>query len=189
MDALCSTRPVTRRTLLAALAAGAMLLAIHASSASAEGLHEPWTETGRFVSAPDGDTLRVQTASRGLVNVRLAGVDTPEHGQAWWRVARKHLVDQVAEAPVKISCYKVDQYKREICRVTTRSGDLGASMLAAGLGWHYKRFADEQPPEERALYAGLEDRARESRTGLWSQDDPMPPDECRRAKRAGGHCR
>lgn len=158
--------------------------AIAASTAEAAGFHEPWTETGTFVSAPDGDTLKVKTPERGLVTVRVAGVDTPERGQGYWRAARSHLVALVTSGNLNITCYKTDQYKREICTVKARDGDLGASLLLAGLAWHYKRYQDEQEPAERALYAQLEKKARDSRAGLWQQPDPMPPEVCRKARRA-----
>ncbi len=154
----------------------------------ASGLHEPWTETGTFVSAPDGDTFKVLTARRGVVTVRVAGIDTPEHGQGYWRVAKTHLVVFAMASDVTVACYKTDQYNREICRVQTSAGDLAASLVGAGLAWHYKHFQDEQTPEERTLYADLERRARERRIGLWQEPDPMPPDVCRKVRRDGKKC-
>lgn len=166
---------------LVALALGLCALVAHAS-----GAHEPWTETGTYVSAPDGDSVKVRTAGRGVVSVRVAGVDTPERGQGHWRVARAHLVSFAKEPGLTIHCYKTDQYDREVCRVHTDRGDLGASLVGAGLAWHFKRFQDEQTAEERALYAELEQRARERRIGLWQEPNPMPPDECRKLRRSGG---
>lgn len=166
----------------------ALILGWGQLAALADGLHEPWTETGTFVSAPDGDTLKIRTARRGLVTVRVAGIDTPEHGQDYWRVARAHLIAFTTASDVTVACYKTDQYHREICRVQTSAGDLAASLVGAGLAWHYKRFQDEQTPEERSLYANLEQRARERRIGLWQEPDPMPPDVCRKVRRDGEKC-
>lgn len=166
----------------------ALALAVLASGALADRFHEAWTETGAFVSAPDGDSVKVRTASRGVVSVRVAGIDTPERGQGYWRVARAHLVSFVSASGLTISCYKIDQYEREVCRVRTDAGDLGASLVSAGLAWHFKRFDNEQTAEERALYTRLEQRAREQRLGLWREPDPMPPDECRKRRRAGKKC-
>ncbi len=168
------------RTSLTALALGLAALA-----ANAGGPHEPWTETGIYVSASDGDSVKVRTVGRGVVSVRIAGIDTPERGQGHWRVARSHLVAFVKSPGLTIHCYKTDQYDREVCRVRTDRGDLGASLVAAGLAWHFRGFEDEQTAEERALYAQLEQRAREQRIGLWQEPDPMPPDECRKVRRSG----
>jgi endonuclease YncB( thermonuclease family) len=153
------------------------------------GAHEPWSDTGQLVSAPDGDTLNVTTPSRGRVTVRVAGVDAPEHGQGSWRSARAHLVAFVGRGPVAIHCYKTDQYDREVCRVKSGDDDLGASLLTAGLAWHYTRYQGEQAVAERELYAALEQRARVGQVGLWRDADPMPPDQCRKLRRAGEKCR
>lgn len=79
---------------------------------------------------------------------------------------------------------------RQVCRVRSGSSDLGdASLLEAGLAWHYMRFAKEQPADERARYARLESTAREDKVGIWGDPDPMQPEVCRKARRAGEKCR
>lgn len=163
-----------------------LVLTLTANLAFAAGAHAPWAEKGTFVSAPDGDSVTVATVGRGRVKVRIAGVDTPERGQAYWRAAKAHLVAFVSQPGLTLSCYKTDQYQREVCRVSTPAGDLGASLLSAGLAWHYKRFQEEQPQAEQALYTRLEQRARERKLGLWQDKSPMPPEECRRERRSGG---
>lgn len=167
-----------------ALAVAGFPLAAHAAG----GAHEPWTEAGSFRSAPDGDTLKVLTAKHGLVIVRLAGVDCPEHGQGYWRAAKAHLVSMIGSSDVTLACYKTDRYNREVCNVRTGGGDLGAGLLRAGLAWHYKAYQHEQSPDERDLYARLETQARERRVGLWQDADPMPPDVCRKGRRNGEKC-
>lgn len=146
-------------------------------------------EQGQFVAAPDGDTLHVQTETRGLVKVRVAGIDTPERGQAYWRVARAHLISFTKNKPIALDCFKKDRYERDVCRVAVNGEDLGASLVAAGLAWHYKEYQSEQTPEERKRYSALEVLAREKQIGLWQESDPMPPGICRKVRRAGGKCR
>ena len=174
---------------LRALAVATVLIGCGSMPAKAAGgFHEPWSDTGEFVSAPDGDTLKVRTARRGVITVRLAGADTPERGQAYWRAAKGHLVAMVASTDVMLACYKTDRYDREVCRVRTLAGDVGASLIASGLAWHYKRFQMEQTVQEQAQYAQLERIARERRLGLWQEPDPMPPEDCRKAHRSGQKC-
>lgn len=164
-----------------------LLLSVPAATVAAGGgLHPPWEAAGHVLSAADGDTLTVATAEHGRVVARLAGVDTPERGQAYWRSARRALSDATA-AGVMLTCYKTDRYGREVCRARTPTGvDIAAQLLAAGLAWHYRQFQAEQTDAERTQYADLEQRARERRIGLWSQPDPMDPAECRRSHRTGG---
>jgi len=168
--------------------AAALLVILLPAAYAAGGFHEPWTETGKFVSAPDGDTLKVRTPLHGVVTVRIAGADTPEHGQGYWRVAKAHLVAMVTSSDVTIGCYKTDRYNREVCRVRTLGGDVAESLVAAGLAWHYKRYESEQTEDERARYADLEQRARAKRIGLWQEPGPMAPEDCRKAHRNGQKC-
>jgi endonuclease YncB( thermonuclease family) len=147
-----------------------------------------WTEPATFISASDGDTLKVRTANHSEISVRVAGVDCPERGQAHWRDAKEYLVEFASTGELTVACYKTDQYGRHVCRVKNGADDLGASLIQAGLAWHYKRFENEQTPDERALYARLEESARAARVGLWRKPNPMPPEECRKARRAGEKC-
>lgn len=62
----------------------------------------------------------------------------------------------VKDPGLTIHCYKTDQYDREVCSVHTDRGDLGASLVGAGLTWHFKQFQDEPTTVERSLYLQLE---------------------------------
>ena len=53
--------------------------------------------------------------------------------------------------------------------------DVGLAQLAVGLAWHYKRFENEQTPEERGRYAFAEDEARARHVGLWADPKPVSP--------------
>lgn len=52
------------------------------------GPHEPFEITGSAIKNPDGDTIKLQTTNRGVIDVRLSGADTPETTQAYWKAAR-----------------------------------------------------------------------------------------------------
>ncbi len=137
----------------------------------------------------DGDTLTcVSNTDRGSFVVRFAGIDAPETGQAYWRVARDRLKELAAPGTVA-ECYKQDQYGRQVCRLRSPDGrDLADAMIGEGLAWHAVRFVNEQTPEERDRYAKLEAEAKAATRGLWAQPDPMPPSECRRAKQGRQKC-
>jgi endonuclease YncB( thermonuclease family) len=68
------------------LAANVVLAAIPAIAA------EPLA--GKVVSVTDGDTARVLNADNVQHNVRLDGIDGPEHGQPFGTVARDRLADR-----------------------------------------------------------------------------------------------
>lgn len=59
-------------------------------------------------------------------------------------------------------------------RHLTEGKDVSAEMLKAGMTWHYKQY------DQSEEYAGLENRARKKRAGLWADKEPVAPWEFRR---------
>lgn len=136
----------------------------------------------------DGDTFTCVTDS-GPLRVRVAGVDAPEVGQGYWRVSRD-LLRTSTPAGSKVHCYKVDRYERQVCRVTGHKGeDVALGLVEAGLAWRTRKYTDEQTQEERNRYLAAESLAREYGLGLWSQEDPLEPSECRALKKKRVKCK
>lgn len=136
----------------------------------------------------DGETFTC-TTEMGQVRVRVSGIDAPETGQAFWRVSRDLLRQRISEGTV-INCYKVDRFRRQVCRVNSPSGrDEALSLVEAGLAWRTRKYADEQTADERELYAAAESAARARGLGLWSQPDPQEPSACRELKAQRQKCR
>lgn len=153
------------------------------------GFHEPFEVTGSAIKNHDGDTIKLQTTERGIIDVRLSGVDTPETGQAYWKAARGALRELVAGKPVTVWCYKTDKYDREVCHVTTGGADVGHALVKQGLAWYAFMFAAELTPAMREAYQVAETQARQQHIGLWQEPDPMPPWECRKLRKAHQKCR
>lgn len=137
----------------------------------------------------DGDSIKLQTPDRSVLEIRFAGSDTPETGQAYWKVARGVLRSLVDGQTVTVSCYKRDHHDRDVCRVFVGSMDVGLETVKRGVAWYAYQFSHELSASEQRDYAAAEQRAREQRLGLWAEPDPMPPWECRRLRRAGQKCR
>ena len=70
-----------------------------------------------------------------------------------------------------------------MCHLFDGSRDVALAQLDAGLAWWFRRYAAEQPPQERAEYASAEDRARADAVGLWRDRDPVPPWEWRNVRK------
>lgn len=80
-----------------------------------------------------------------------------------------------------------DRYGRIVGKLISRQGlDLNLEQVKLGMAWHYKKYEKEQSLEDRRLYAAAEDAARGNHVGLWSDHNPVPPWEYRKAKRNGG---
>lgn len=165
-------------------------LASHGLSEAAAELFEPagavtCTEVTRV---HDGDTFTCVHVG-GSLRIRVAGIDAPETSQAFWRVSRD-MLRQRATPSTLVDCYKVDRFKRQVCRVASPAGgDIALELVRTGLAWRTRKYAEEQTPEERELYAEAEGIARERGLGLWSQPDPQEPGACRELKEQRQKCR
>lgn len=136
----------------------------------------------------DGDTFTCST-SAGPVRVRVAGIDAPETGQAFWRVSRDLLRQRISEGTV-VNCYKIDRFKRQVCRVKSLAGrDEALGLVETGLAWRTRKYANEQTADERGLYAAAETAAQERRLGIWSQPEPQEPSICRELKQQKQRCK
>lgn len=139
----------------------------------------------------DGDSLTCETDRPELkpIRVRIAGVDAPETSQQHWRLAQDLLV-KLAQPGTRANCYKKDAYRRQVCRVTSPDGrDVGEELVRTGVAWHNLKYAGEQGPAERERYAAAEAGARMRGLGLWSEESPQEPAECRALKKQGSECR
>ncbi len=128
---------------------------------------------GRVIGVSDGDTITVLDASHRQHRIRLSGVDAPEKNQAFGQRSKQSLSSLVYGKQVSVDWDKRDRYDRIIGRVITPAGD-------AGLAWHYKHYARDQAPADRAVYAQAESSARKEGRGLWADASPVPPWEWRR---------
>lgn len=135
--------------------------------------------SARVVGIQDGDTITVLRGAQ-QVRIRLYGIDCPERGQPFYRRAREFTASQVFGKTVTVEVIEQDRYGRLVARVYTPEGvELNKELVRAGLAWWYQRYA----PHEIEL-ARLEEEARASRRGLWSESSPVPPWEWRAKARA-----
>lgn len=153
------------------------------------GPHAPFVVSGKALKNHDGDTLKLQTVEHGVVVVRLPAADTPETGQAYWRVARDALRRQIAGQSVTAWCYKRDRSDREVCHVSARGKDQGLVLVRQGYAWYAHMFASELTSEMQRAFSQAEETAKRERLGLWATPNPMPPWECRKLRRSGQKCR
>ena len=137
--------------------------------------------TGLVVGVSDGDTITV-LVDKTPYKIRLAGIDAPESRQAFGQASKQHLSALVYKKPVTVLWDKKDRYGRTLGKVMVDGTDVCLEQIKAGLAWHYKRYASEQPAQDRADYAAAEDRAKGERIGLWSDAQPTAPWDWRREK-------
>ena len=164
----------------------ALMLCIAASVAFAtESVHLD----GRIIDIADGDTITLLDANRTQHKIRLAGIDAPERGQPGGYRSKESLAALVYEQPVRIERHRRDGLKPIVGKVWVASPDspcrgkldcpmtldAGLEQIKIGRAWSFRRYADEQTPEDRARYESAEQEAREKKLGLWRGGTAMPP--------------
>lgn len=151
--------------------------------------------TGVVVGVADGDTVTVLDAAKTQHKVRVAGIDAPEKAQPFGQRAKQRMSALVFGKVCRLEGDKRDRYGRTVAKVWVSPPDcqgcpltldVGLAVLTSGLAWHYKKYQNEQSPEDRERYAFAEDEARSKRAGLWTEADPVPPWDWRKSKRSGG---
>jgi endonuclease YncB( thermonuclease family) len=138
---------------------------------------------GRVVRVVDGDTLILLVAGAGgqqtQERIRLAAVDAPERGQPWGEKAKQALAAHVFGRDVIVEWTKRDRFGRVVGKVLDGERDVNLALVREGMAWWFRRFAAEQSAADRKLYEAAENRARQDRIGLWSEEAPIPPSEWR----------
>jgi len=118
------------------------------------------TFSARVVGIDDGDTIDVLAAGKVQYRIRLAGIDAPEHGQAYGTKSSQNLRNLVSGKQIDLDCRNEESYGRKVCKVLLPGGeDAGLNQVNAGLAWHYKQYAFAQTPSDRQVYAAAEDSA------------------------------
>jgi endonuclease YncB( thermonuclease family) len=158
---------------LAALMIWAMTLLIACAPSAAQ---VPQKEVfGRIIRVTDGDTVTLLRSDNTRITIRLAGIDAPESRMPYGHAAQTHLSGLVLNKEVVAVIQKKDRYGRTVATLLHGTQDINLTMVQAGMAWHYKRYAHEQPRNQAANYAVAELVARTESRGLWQHEKPTPP--------------
>ena len=134
--------------------------------------------SGEVVRIADGDTFTLLVGEQQH-RIRLHGVDCPEKGQPYSRVATQFTKDLLASGKVKVQQVDTDRYGRVVGIVLINDTlNLNERLLEAGLAWHYKSY------DRNAQWAKLEKDAKAARRGLWIEPGEIAPWEWRKRQRA-----
>jgi endonuclease YncB( thermonuclease family) len=112
------------------------------------------------------------------VRVRLKEIDAPELKQPFGKRSRQSLTDLCATKRARIMWTEKDRNGRLLARVWCSGIDANAEQVRRGMAWAFDRYV-----KDRSMYT-LQERARATRLGLWSDSSPVPPWEWRQARGA-----
>jgi endonuclease YncB( thermonuclease family) len=134
---------------------------------------------GKVINVHDGDTVTVLDQNNQKFHIRLQGIDAPELKQEFGSVSQQNLSRMVLGKQVSIFWTKVDKYRRTVGTIKLNGQDMNIEQVKAGLAWHFKKYADEQEPQDRITYAAAEQQARAAKLGLWQDPNPTMPGDWR----------
>ena len=134
---------------------------------------------GKVVGVADGDTITVLDANNIQHKIRLQGIDAPETAQAFGQKSKQSLSQMVQSKQVTVEYQKKDKYGRTLGKVLHNGTDVCLEQINLGMAWHYKKYASDQPKEDRETYAQAELAARAKTIGIWKDKNPTPPWEFR----------
>lgn len=129
---------------------------------------------GTIIRIIDGDTFVFQT-EEGSLKVRMFGTDAPERDQPYSKESADFL-KQYLNKDATLKTRGVDRYSRTLGVLYIDGQDINLLSIKKGISWHFKRYSSD------IQYAQAEEYARNSKTGLWALQNPIPPWEWRQNK-------
>ncbi len=136
------------------------------------------TFVAKVIRIIDGDTMEILYKDRA-VKIRLAHIDSPEArgAQPFGSQAKKTLSDLCFGQQVTVYGQQYDRYKRLIAVIINpKKQNVNQEMIRLGMAWHFKKYSTDP------VYAALEIEARGNKTGLWQDNNPIPPWEWQKVK-------
>ena len=161
---------------LTSITIASFMLAIAFSACAAE-------LAGSVVAVKDGDSIVVLDDMHRQYQVRLGGIDAPEHSQPYGQASKRALARMIFGQTVHVVWEKTDPYGRTVGKVLLDGQDINLRQIESGYAWHYRHYQSEQSPQDRAAYAQAEIVARQAHLGLWQDAKPTPPWRYRRQQR------
>lgn len=150
-----------------------LLLAIGAPSTQAA----PVTRlSGKVMKVLDGDSFLMR-AGQEVYEVRLWGVDSPEHGQAYGEQAKAAGRKLLQGKLIRVEVVGRDSYARYLGIVYSGGLPVNEEMIRQGAAWVYRRYCRQEICNS---WLATESEARLQRRGLWAGENPLPPWKWRR---------
>lgn len=123
----------------------------------------------------DGDTLKADCEGRGVLTIRVIGIDTPEKGQCYADRAtaeaqRLMPVGEAVRITQDLTQSATDKYGRTLAYVTFRPGEIGGGSDWGlwALQWGFaKEYTYDKPYARQSAYRDAQKDADEKSLGMW----------------------
>ena len=132
----------------------------------------------KVVGVSDGDTFTCLTMQKQRLKIRLSSIDAPEKSQAFGQKSKQKLSDLIFGKQVIVSIENQDKYERYIAEVFKPNDNysINYQMVFHGLAWSYDRYLKDN------AYKEAENLAKTNKIGLWSDPNPINPEQYRHLK-------
>lgn len=180
------TVPIMRRHTLRMSLLGVFLLPTLLGTTGQAG--STTSQAYRVLKIIDGDTFDA-TDGNIKFRVRIAGMDAPEKGSPFSKLATVELKNRIEGKKVEIQPVgpKTDRYNRILGQVLVDDRDVGIDMIEMGLAAYYRPGCVDYPANKKSYdydprpYIAAEEKARAKKLYLWSDPKMVLPCEARRA--------
>lgn len=126
---------------------------------------------GQIVYILDGDSFVAEIGGREQ-QVRLWGIDCPEHDQEGGDDAKEFLSTLVKEKTVFLIPKDIDRYGRLVAIAENCAGILNEKLVSSGHAWVYSYYCRESVCSK---WKYLQAVAKDKRVGLWRNSHPTAP--------------
>ncbi len=143
----------------------------------------------RVTKVHDGDTF---TATDGnlFFRVRIAGMDAPEKGQPYGKVATHRLSEMILDKDVEITPVGngIDSYGRVLGSVQIGGENVALSLIRQGLALYYRPTCQDYPADKKkynydpTAYVVSENAARSEKLNIWREAEFVYPCKYRKRK-------
>jgi endonuclease YncB( thermonuclease family) len=129
-----------------------------------------WADfAARVVTVHEGDRLTIRHDGRSET-IYLKDIDCPELKQPYGKQAKRTIAAYVGNRDVVVRGLTRDKQGRVSAEVLLHDGrNVGHELLKEGLAWWQRSASNDASLEV------LEELARASGKGLWSEPNPVPP--------------
>ena len=122
----------------------------------------------KVIGISDGDTMTLLVDNKPL-KIRLANIDAPEKRQNYGQKSKESLSDICWNTDATYEAQTIDRYGRTVSIVHCNGIEANTEQVKRGMAWVYVKYNKD------AALPALEQSARASKVGLWSDDNPIAP--------------
>lgn len=171
---------ISRNSLILFVSVLSIFACANNKRAASDDLPKNGQTSGKVIAILDGDTYDLLLESKNTIRIRMDGIDAPEKGMPFYKVAKNYLGELCFNKNIRILKTDDDIHGRIVAKSYLDDGrELGQEMIKAGLAWHFKKYSSDKNLAE------LENQARINKVGLWIDPNPIAPWGIRKLHRKG----